>query len=129
MYDVITIFNNAYSVSGCKFSTVRWVLRRVSPYSVIGYMISAQDSNNIGSLQLEGETGLILFRKQETVWKWDNSYTLPANCVGPQGSLLGPLLFFIVINDLPSLMNVFKLILFADDSTMSIVINPLINLM
>ena len=54
-------------------------------------------------------------------------HTLPVNCRVPQGSISEPLLFLKFINDLYILTTYFKFILFADGSTLSTVINPLIN--
>jgi len=57
-----------------------------------------------------------------------NSAFLPIDCGVPQGSLLGPILFLIFINDLPNSDKFVKFILFADDTTVLVADKSLCNL-
>ena len=56
-------------------------------------------------------------RKQFVVFDDTNSQVLDLKTGAPQGSILGPLLFLIYINDIVKSSNFFKFILFADDTT------------
>ena len=55
-------------------------------------------------------------RKQYVFYNGESSKLKEITCGVPQGSVLGPLLFLLYINDLPNITKVFQFFLFADDT-------------
>ena len=57
-------------------------------------------------------------RKQFVRYQACDSEYKNIKCGVPQGSILGPLLFILYVNDITSTTSLFEIILFADDSTL-----------
>ena len=55
-------------------------------------------------------------RKQYVSWQGHNSSQCKITCGVPQGSILGPILFLLYINDLPNVSQLLLPLLFADDT-------------
>ncbi len=58
-------------------------------------------------------------RKQYVEFGDNKSYMLDITTGVPLGSILGPLLFIIYINDMTQVSKIFKFIMYADDTTLS----------
>jgi len=82
-------------------------------------LLSKLNYYGIRGLPLNWFQSYLTDRKQFTVVNQSNSSLQTVTHGVPQGSILGPLLFLIFINDLPQSSPLFKYILFADDSTLS----------
>ena len=63
-------------------------------------------------------TDYLFHRKMRVNYKGTLSTSLPIHCGVPQSSILGPLLFLLHFNELPSLLKSCKMIMYADDTVL-----------
>ena len=72
----------------------------------------------IGGPALDWFSSYLTGRQQYIELDGVSSDLLPLSTGVPQGSILGPLLFLIYMNDMPNASEAFKYILYADDTTL-----------
>ena len=72
----------------------------------------------LGGLHQNGLKNYLTDRKQIVNYKSVNSDTLDVSCGVPQGSVLGPLLFLIYVNDISQSSSLLSFLLFADDANL-----------
>ena len=89
-------------------------------FDTINFDIMLMKLRHLGfnSLALNWFETYLKHRKQFVSFNGSDSPLLETKTGVPQGSVLGPLLFLIYINDIDSVSNIFKIICFADDSTL-----------
>jgi hypothetical protein len=81
-------------------------------------LLDKLDSYGIRGLANKWVGSYLSNRKQFTTYNGSNSDTSLIKCGDPQGSILGPIIFLIYINDLGTISNDLSPIMFADDSNL-----------
>ena len=89
-------------------------------FDTISHEILLSKLNNIGIRGISNNwlKSYLTNRKQYTEIYGKQSDTIPITCGVPQGSILGPLLFLIYINDIQNIPIESNVLSFADDTTM-----------
>ena len=83
-------------------------------------LISKLRTHGVKSATCKWLTSYLCGRLQVTRVGRETSEPMRVDCGVPQGSILGPLLFTIYVNDLPSAVSNSKIKLYADDTALTV---------
>lgn len=114
------LFENIYDNLDNKQHTLAIYLDFRKAFDTVNHPILLNKLNSVGIRGVAHNwfTSYLKDRKHRVKINGTKSNLKTCNIGVPQGSILGPILFLIFINDLPQLNNVMKSILYADDTTL-----------
>jgi len=81
-------------------------------------LLTKLEHYGIRGIALEWFKNYLTNRKQIVKYKQKNFESLTIKCGVPQGSILGPLLFLVYMNDISRCSDILSIILFADDTNL-----------
>jgi hypothetical protein len=115
---LLDIYNKISSSLALNYHTIGIFLDLSKAFDTINHdiLLSKLHHYGIRGLALDLLSSYLSDRFQFTSFDSHLSDRLPVSCGVPQGSILGPLLFLLYVNDIPSSSKHLSFVLFADDT-------------
>ena len=127
---IIHFTENIYDALNGKKSSLSILIDYSRAFDTVNHYILLRKLERYGvrGVALQFISSYLKDRKQAVSIRNKFSYTKISNISVPQGSVLGPLLFLVYINEIPSISHLFTPTMFADDCTLTMIGSNLDNL-